>query len=421
MKLQKLTDIELFKTCQKYGRDARKWQKEFAFLLPEVFRRKLHRRKGFAGIHEFAAKLAGMSYNSVDQILSLYQRIPYIWEQIKTHGWSKLRVIAVAITPDTQEIWIENLNRCPKSDLEEIVRIWKIHHLKNKIESHPFPKRNIENRNIPLNKAITPSVEHLGEKYQTPTINHKISDHVEATPKIFDPQEIQHNFQNKHIGHSETAKNGFQCNDQTAQKKFQLKFIVDSYTDLLFRKIKINLEKQLGEKMSMGEIFKIVLSNYYQGTLSAQRQNLNKKSKQSNTPNDMRNRSKQPPTNISNQLPTNRSKKPPTKKHKRNISNRPKGLTIRKREVDNLQQAKCAFDHCNKPITEYHHPDRLALNNSHYRLIGLCRSHHRLAHAGKIKNEDKAIQHWSLTWEQNSRNPTIENIDAKVQAHWKHP
>jgi hypothetical protein len=71
---EKLTDSELYKKCQEYGLNAKQWLRKFAGLLPEVLRRRLHKRRGYTSIHEFAAKLAGMSEGTVNRILRLAGR-----------------------------------------------------------------------------------------------------------------------------------------------------------------------------------------------------------------------------------------------------------------------------------------------------------------------------------------------------------
>lgn len=66
-----LTDSQLYKLAQEYGLKAKQWLRKFEGLLPEIYRRKLYKRRGFASIHEFAGKLAGMSHEKVDKILRL--------------------------------------------------------------------------------------------------------------------------------------------------------------------------------------------------------------------------------------------------------------------------------------------------------------------------------------------------------------
>ncbi|MEO1959725.1 MAG: hypothetical protein ABGW82_01905, partial [Paracoccus sp. (in: a-proteobacteria)] len=67
------------------GKSCKEARNKFLGLLPEVFKRNLHRRKGFQSIYEFAAKLAGASHASVDRILRLEKRftnMPLRWKRI---------------------------------------------------------------------------------------------------------------------------------------------------------------------------------------------------------------------------------------------------------------------------------------------------------------------------------------------------
>jgi hypothetical protein len=69
-----MTDQELLKLCERYGRETLAARRKFAGLLPEVFKRSLYRKKGFGSIFEFAAKLAGMSHEQVNVILKLDEK-----------------------------------------------------------------------------------------------------------------------------------------------------------------------------------------------------------------------------------------------------------------------------------------------------------------------------------------------------------
>ena len=69
-----LTDSQLYSLSKKYGKQARLWRQKFIGLLPEVARRKLYLKKGFNSIHEFAAKLAGVSREHVNRVLNIEKK-----------------------------------------------------------------------------------------------------------------------------------------------------------------------------------------------------------------------------------------------------------------------------------------------------------------------------------------------------------
>jgi hypothetical protein len=66
-----MSDNEIYIFCKKCGAEALEARRKFIGLLPEVFRRKIHIKKGFESIHEFAAKLAGISHDQVTRVLHL--------------------------------------------------------------------------------------------------------------------------------------------------------------------------------------------------------------------------------------------------------------------------------------------------------------------------------------------------------------
>ena len=106
--VKKLSDSELYSLCKKYGSLSLEARRKFAGLLPEVYRRKLYRRRGFASIHEFAAKLAGMSKESVNKILNLSKKLegkPELKTQLETgsQGWSKIERVAYIATPENDK------------------------------------------------------------------------------------------------------------------------------------------------------------------------------------------------------------------------------------------------------------------------------------------------------------------------------
>ncbi len=107
---QKLSDSELYSVCKKYGFQTLNARRKFAGTLPEVYRRRLYRRRGYVSIYEFAAKLAGMNQASVDRILRLSKKVedkPALREQLETgaQGWSKIEKVACIATPETDKKW----------------------------------------------------------------------------------------------------------------------------------------------------------------------------------------------------------------------------------------------------------------------------------------------------------------------------
>jgi len=124
--MRNLTDQELFELCQTYGENALKWRRRFTGLLPEVNRRKLYEKKGFASIFEFAKKLCGLSEEQVRRVLNLEAKFkdkPALHQALTSGEVSinKLARIASVATSENEEFWIEKSKQLPNRALETLV------------------------------------------------------------------------------------------------------------------------------------------------------------------------------------------------------------------------------------------------------------------------------------------------------------
>src|SRR3989338_6035614 len=144
MKFTKLSDKDLYALCKEYGRKARFWRRKFAGLLPEVERRCLYRRRRCGSIYEFAAKLAGMSKESVDKVLRLSKKLedkPFLLEQLETgaQSWSKLEKVAYIATSQTDGAWAERIENMPQPAVEAFVQNFR---LKTTLQSETEPVKS---------------------------------------------------------------------------------------------------------------------------------------------------------------------------------------------------------------------------------------------------------------------------------------
>lgn len=147
MNPQALSDENLYKKCQQYGEQTRVWRQKFAGLLPEVYRRKLHEKKGFSSIFEFAKKLAGMSEEQVRRVLNLekkFAEMPILKSMLINAevSMNKLAKVASIATAENQDALANQINLLPCRALETLVRDEKfaksVHvntHLQQNIES----------------------------------------------------------------------------------------------------------------------------------------------------------------------------------------------------------------------------------------------------------------------------------------------
>lgn len=122
-----LSDSELYKRAQEYGLQSKQWLRKFEGLLPEIYRRRLYKRRGFASVHEFAAKLAGMSHEKVNRILRLATHLEdkptlkTIFESGAVN-YSKIEKVVYVATAKNEGLWAEKVVTLPQPALELCVR-----------------------------------------------------------------------------------------------------------------------------------------------------------------------------------------------------------------------------------------------------------------------------------------------------------
>ncbi len=134
--LQDFTDKELYAECKKWGAVALEARRKFAGLLPEVNRREVRervhgkswlRRKGYSGIFEFAARLAGMSRDQVNRVFCVNERlsgVPALRKLLVSGEVSvnKLARIVSIATVDNQEDLAEKVKILSQRAVETYVR-----------------------------------------------------------------------------------------------------------------------------------------------------------------------------------------------------------------------------------------------------------------------------------------------------------
>jgi hypothetical protein len=147
-----LSDAQLYQLCKTYGKNAREWLRKFALLLPEVQRRYLYKRRGFDSIHEFAAKLAGMSHAMVDEALRVMDRIqdkPALRSVAEELGFQRVRPVVAIATVETQDFWAEKARGMSKHALEAYVQNYRLNFLPGE-DSQP------EKRTVTLTIELSP-------------------------------------------------------------------------------------------------------------------------------------------------------------------------------------------------------------------------------------------------------------------------
>lgn len=343
-----LSDKDLYTLCKDYGKNARRWTRRFAYLLPEVLKRGLHKKYGFQGIYEFAAKLCGMNAEVVGRILSLHKNLeekPLIWEKLEVFGWTKLRAIAGVVEIETQKFWLDKLERLPHSALVEYVQVWKSNVAVLKKENNenmlfiledcePTSVHNKSGDNLinGSNKAENDgALEFVNEEFQ------EDGDIISATPIA------------------------------RTYKKF--KFKLDADTEFRLKNIKKQLEKERGA-VTFGETLNYVL----------------KKLEELERP-------EQKVAGASTEMVTSQATSGNT-----NSKTPSRHIPIKTQQVV-LQKFNhhCGYPGCNEPYDAKHHPLRFCLSPNNENLVPLCKKHHQIVHSGLVENEKQSPENWKLS------------------------
>ena len=108
-----------------YGQHAKEWLRKCQLLLPLVAKYEIWKKKNFSSIYEYAAKLAGMSHNSVDTALWVMKKVedkPALLAMVASHGVSAVRPVANVATQEDQDFWAEKAKQMSQHTLETYVR-----------------------------------------------------------------------------------------------------------------------------------------------------------------------------------------------------------------------------------------------------------------------------------------------------------
>ncbi|MBT3865255.1 hypothetical protein HOE67_01805 [Candidatus Peregrinibacteria bacterium] len=203
--LSTLSDKQLYQLCKKYGGNSLYWRRRFEALLPEIEARRLYKKRGFHSVHEFAAKLAGIGHETVNQILRTYRNLedkPLLKKKAEEQGWTKVRTVATISTPETEKMWAEKVDLLSKSALETYVRDYKEQVAKTGEGDNDFLKIGL-------------------------------------------------------LGQNQTCKTvpGNELTEEKNTKTITLK--LDSSTEFQLRKLKQKFEKEKGEPLTFNQFFKI--------------------------------------------------------------------------------------------------------------------------------------------------------------------
>ncbi|MFA5792475.1 MAG: hypothetical protein WC897_01235 [Candidatus Gracilibacteria bacterium] len=162
-----LSDKELLKLCEEFGRNALLWRRKFIGLLPEVKRRRLYEKRGFGSIFEFAFKLAGLSEDQVKRVLNLDEKFvnkPALHNLLVSGNVSvnKLaRIVSIATQENEGEL-AETVKILSQKTLETFVRDQKMDGYfegSNGLAKPLFEAKSVRaHTNLPLNFELSAEV-----------------------------------------------------------------------------------------------------------------------------------------------------------------------------------------------------------------------------------------------------------------------
>jgi len=378
-----LTDKELFKLCQQCGNNIRRFQKEFAAYLPEVEKRHLYKHHGCHTLYEFAAKLAGMTKDSVDDIMNVNKKLedkPMLQSLIGKQGWSKVKVVATIATPETQKFWAEKVEIMGKDTLKAFVK--ELRKEGNEIAGNGQTRLFANNAelSIPLPGSAT-------------------SCHFQAAgPGPSKPME--------------------------ASQKTTMAFKLDDEAETKLKIFKHRLEKKTKEPQDWNQTIKELLKIAEQHETCARpkiqqknvaaKQNIKQPSpsiKPEKIP-DVREHHAQYPIPQAHESQGKSMKNDLPQRATRHIPARVKHF------LDQKFHGKCGYPTCKNPSEITHHTRRFSLEPNHDPdfIVPLCKSHERLAHHGLIQNEESLPEKWQIKLNPDKNSPKFA-IDQKVQRY----
>lgn len=114
-----------------YGKNAKEWMKKCVLLLQEIEKNRIWEKKSFSSIYEYAAKIAGMSRNKVNEglrILKKTENLPAIRKVIEQKGIFAIKPVVNIATRETDQFWAKRASEMRKSTLETFVRDYRKEH-----------------------------------------------------------------------------------------------------------------------------------------------------------------------------------------------------------------------------------------------------------------------------------------------------
>jgi len=383
-RIANLTDRDLFNLCQQCGANIRKFQREFACYLPEVEKRRLYKHHHCHTLYEFAAKLAGMTKETVDEILKVHQKLAdkqMLINLMMEQGWGKLRIVASIATVETQEFWVEKVREMSKMTLQTFVNELKKQATARANELPTELENSLPNENAGLMDGQTIS-----------------------STEVSAPIHIAQQFD---LFGDENSRTGSGKPMEISQKT-AMTFKLDDEAETKLKIFKHRLEKKTKELQDWNQTIKELLKIVEQHESCT-------KPKAQQTPEPIRQKKIAEKDARPQEQETREITKDEIQKSLPACDKRYIPACVR-RYLEQKYHGKCGFPNCKNPSEITHHTRRFSLKPNHDPdfIVPLCKPHERLAHHGLIQNEESSPEKWQIKLNPNKNSPK-HAIDRIVQ------
>lgn len=356
------TDKELYKKCREIGSLCLKYRKQFLGMIPEVFKRKLYLQYGMHNIYEFAAKLAGVSREVVNEVLRIHRLLndaPILQEKLVSGEipYTKLRPVAPIATRENQAMWLEKVEIMSRPTLEVYVREIRAQ------EQMQASGQLSDEHGMGQQSGILPDCCAVGcglpwkevPKYEAFSI--RVNPRTAAKMRVF-KRRLEKKFK-KPLNWDEALQEILKLVEGKVRRKIKK---ANGKTGWNSKKIDAEIEAKMQKNLELIE--------------KAEVKALNKTG--------------QP---IKRYIPA----------------------AIRNQVLEK-NHGICEAPGCNKPGEIFHHAERFALKPEHNpeKIRYLCRAHEQIAHQSFIKNEEKSPENWQVLTEPDKNHPKYF-IDSLVQ------
>lgn len=172
--------LTIHRQFSEYGRNAKEWLRKCQFLLPQIEKQQIWRKKHFHNIYDYAAKLAGMNHDQVDDALWILRKIedkPALLKVAEEKGLNSIRPILSIATQENANFLADKSRNTSHHALRAYVKGIKQGLL---IPSENYQGNRLEFRDVTEVKSVN-----LQNEIQPPkSSNLQLKLHSTTSPKI---------------------------------------------------------------------------------------------------------------------------------------------------------------------------------------------------------------------------------------------